>query len=109
MRACRSAVALKDRRSFASLKASPSMSANGRGSARRSSFRATVLRRRTFKTQGRLTDYKAVRCPRTARYRAWQLQVTVETPDEQRAVAFDRTDLRIGPSKLPRHACAREG
>jgi predicted GIY-YIG superfamily endonuclease len=38
----------------------------------------------------RLADHNAGRCPHTARYRPWQLHVTIELPDEQRAVNFER-------------------
>ena len=38
----------------------------------------------------RLADHDAGRSPHTARYRPWQLHVTIELPDERRAVAFER-------------------
>jgi len=38
----------------------------------------------------RLADHNAGRCPHTGRYRPWQLHVTIELPDEERAVAFER-------------------
>jgi putative endonuclease len=38
----------------------------------------------------RLADHNAGRSPHTARYRPWQLHVTIELPDERRAVAFER-------------------
>ena len=44
----------------------------------------------TTDVRARLADHNAGRCPHTARYRRWQLHVTIELPDEQRAVAFER-------------------
>jgi putative endonuclease len=44
----------------------------------------------TTDVRARLADHNAGRCPHTARYRPWQLHVTIELPDEQRAVAFER-------------------
>ena len=38
----------------------------------------------------RLVDHNAGRCPHTARYRPWHLHVTIELPDEQRAINFER-------------------
>ena len=38
----------------------------------------------------RLADHDAGRCPHTARYRPWQLHVTFELLDEQRAIDFER-------------------
>ena len=38
----------------------------------------------------RLVDHNAGRCAHTARYRPWQLHVTIELPDEQRAIKFER-------------------
>ena len=38
----------------------------------------------------RFADHNAGRSPHTARYRPWQLHVTIELPDERRAVAFER-------------------
>jgi len=38
----------------------------------------------------RLADHNAGRCLHTARYRPWQLHVTIELPDEERAIAFER-------------------
>jgi putative endonuclease len=38
----------------------------------------------------RLADHNPGRCPHTARYRPWQLHVTIELPDEERAIAFER-------------------
>jgi putative endonuclease len=45
---------------------------------------------RTSNVRARLADHNAGRCPHTARYRPWQLHVTIELPDEQRAVNFKR-------------------
>jgi putative endonuclease len=44
----------------------------------------------TSNVRARLADHNAGRCPHTARYRPWQLHVTIELPDEQRAVDFER-------------------
>ena len=44
----------------------------------------------TSDVRARLADHNAGRCPHTARYRPWQLHVTIQLPDEQRAVAFER-------------------
>ena len=44
----------------------------------------------TSDVRARLADHNAGRCPHTARYRAWHLHVTIELPDEQRAVDFER-------------------
>ena len=44
----------------------------------------------THDVRARLADHNAGRCPHTARYRPWQLHVTIELPDEQRAVEFER-------------------
>ena len=44
----------------------------------------------TSDAQARLDDHNRGRCPHTARYRPWQLHVTIVLPDEQRAVAFER-------------------
>src|SRR6476469_9840589 len=38
----------------------------------------------------RLANHNAGRCPHTARYRPWRLHVTIELPDEERAIAFER-------------------
>ncbi len=38
----------------------------------------------------RLADHNAGHCSHTARHRPWQLHVTIELPDEQRAIAFER-------------------
>ena len=45
---------------------------------------------RTSDIHARLADHNAGRCPHTARYRPWHLHVTVELPDEGRAIAFER-------------------
>jgi predicted GIY-YIG superfamily endonuclease len=45
---------------------------------------------RTSDVRSRLADHNAGRCRHTARYRPWQLHITVELPDEQRAVDFER-------------------
>ena len=44
----------------------------------------------TSDVRARLSDHNAGRCPHTARYRPWQLHATIELPDEERAVAFER-------------------
>ena len=44
----------------------------------------------TSDVPARLADHNAGRCPHTARYRPWQLHVTIELPDEQRAIEFER-------------------
>jgi putative endonuclease len=44
----------------------------------------------THDVLARLADHNAGRCPHTARYRPWQLHVTIELPNEQRAVDFER-------------------
>lgn len=44
----------------------------------------------TSDVSARLADHNAGRCPHTARYRPWQLHVTIELPDERRAVDFER-------------------
>ena len=44
----------------------------------------------THDARARLDDHNAGRCPHTARHRPWQLHVTIELPDEQRAIAFER-------------------
>jgi predicted GIY-YIG superfamily endonuclease len=44
----------------------------------------------TSDVSARLIDHNAGRCPHTARYRPWQLHVTIQLPDEQRALAFER-------------------
>jgi putative endonuclease len=41
----------------------------------------------TSDVRARLADHSAGRCPHTARHRPWQLHVTIEPPDEQRAIA----------------------
>ena len=38
----------------------------------------------------RVADHNAGRCPHTARYRPWQLHVTIELDDERRAIALER-------------------
>jgi putative endonuclease len=45
---------------------------------------------RTSDVRSRLADHNAGRCSHTARYRPWQLHVTIELLDEQRAVDFER-------------------
>ena len=45
---------------------------------------------RTSDVRARLADHNAGRCSHTARYRPWQLHVTIGYPDEQRAVDFER-------------------
>ena len=44
----------------------------------------------THDVRARLADHNAGRCPQTARYRPWTLHVSIELPDEQRALAFER-------------------
>ena len=44
----------------------------------------------TSDVPARLADHNAGRCPHTARYRPWQRHVTIEFPDEERAIAFER-------------------
>ena len=44
----------------------------------------------THDVPARLANHNAGRCPHTARYRPWQLHVTIELPDEQRALDFER-------------------
>ena len=45
---------------------------------------------RTSDVHARLADHNAGRCPHTARYRPWHLHVTIELPDERRAIEFER-------------------
>ncbi len=40
----------------------------------------------TSDARARLAAHNAGRCPHTARYRPWHLHVTIELPDEERAV-----------------------
>jgi putative endonuclease len=44
----------------------------------------------TSDVSARLADHNAGRCPHTARYRPWERHVTIELPDERRAIAFER-------------------
>ena len=44
----------------------------------------------TSDVPSRVADHNAGRCTHTARYRPWHLHVSIELPDEQRAVAFER-------------------
>jgi len=44
----------------------------------------------TSDVPARLAAHNAGRCPHTTRYRPWQLHVTIELPDERRAVDFER-------------------
>ena len=44
----------------------------------------------TSDVHARLADHNAGRCPHTARYRPWQLHLTIELPDEPRAIEFER-------------------
>jgi predicted GIY-YIG superfamily endonuclease len=44
----------------------------------------------THDAPARLADHNAGRCAHTARYRPWRLHVTIELPDEQRALEFER-------------------
>jgi predicted GIY-YIG superfamily endonuclease len=43
----------------------------------------------TSDVRARLADHNTGRCPHT-RYRPWQLHVTIELPDDQRALDFER-------------------
>ena len=53
----------------------------------------------THDVPGRLADHNAGRCSHTARYRPWRLHVTIELPDEQRAVDFERY-LKSGSGRV---------
>ncbi len=44
----------------------------------------------TSDVSARVDDHNAGRCPHTARYRPWQLHVSIEFPDEPRAIRFER-------------------
>ena len=44
----------------------------------------------TSDVRARLADHNAGRCPHTARYRPWHLHITIEFPDERRAIDFER-------------------
>jgi predicted GIY-YIG superfamily endonuclease len=44
----------------------------------------------TSDVRARLIHHNAGRCPHTARHRPWQLHVTIELPDERRAIEFER-------------------
>jgi putative endonuclease len=44
----------------------------------------------TSDVPARLADHNADRCPHTARYRPWQLHVSIEFSDEPRALRFER-------------------
>jgi putative endonuclease len=44
----------------------------------------------THDVRSRLADHNAGRCPHTARYRPWQIHVTIELPDQRRALGFER-------------------
>ena len=52
----------------------------------------------THDVRSPLANHNAGRCPHTTRYRPWQLHVTIELPDEQRAVAFERY-LKFGSGR----------
>jgi predicted GIY-YIG superfamily endonuclease len=52
----------------------------------------------THDVRARLAEHNAGRCPHTARYRPWHLHVTIELPDEQRAVDFERS-LKSGSGR----------
>lgn len=52
----------------------------------------------THDVRARLDDHNAGRCTHTARYRPWHLHVTIELPDEQRAIAFE-TYLKSGSGR----------
>jgi putative endonuclease len=54
--------------------------------------------------RARLADHNAGRCPHTARHGRWQLHVTIELQDEQRAVDFERyLKSRSGRAFAKRH------
>ena len=44
----------------------------------------------THDARARLADHNPGRRPHTARYRPWYLHVTIELPDEQRAIQFEQ-------------------
>jgi len=44
----------------------------------------------TGNVRQRLGDHNAGRCPHTTRYRPWQLHVSIEFGDEERAIRFER-------------------
>ena len=44
----------------------------------------------TSDVPARLADHNAGRCAHTARHRPWHLHVSIQLPDEQRAIAFER-------------------
>ena len=56
----------------------------------RSPSRTSISIGLTRDVASRLADHNAGRCPHTARYRPWQLHVTIELPDERHAVDFER-------------------
>ena len=63
---------------------------------------------RTSDARARLADHNAGHCPHTLRYRPWKLHVTIELPDEQRAVDFERY-LKSGPVAPLRSGTSDEG
>ena len=44
----------------------------------------------TSDVRARVADHNRGRCSHTARSRPWQLHVTIELPDERRALDFER-------------------
>ena len=44
----------------------------------------------TSDVHARLADHNAGRCPHTVARRPWQIHVTIEFTDEQRAIRFER-------------------
>jgi putative endonuclease len=44
----------------------------------------------TSDVPNRLADHNAGRCPHTARFKPWEIDVVVEFGDESRAIAFER-------------------
>jgi predicted GIY-YIG superfamily endonuclease len=61
----------------------------------------------THDVRARLADHSTGRCPHTARYRPWTLHVTIELPDAQRALAFERY-LKSGSGRALRSATSVE-
>jgi putative endonuclease len=44
----------------------------------------------THDVYARLAAHNAGRCPHTAKYRPWQVQVMIQLTDQQRAIRFER-------------------
>ena len=57
----------------------------------------------THDVHSRLADHNAGRCPHTARHRPWHLHVSIQLPDEQRAIAFERYLRSAGRAFAKRH------